>query len=380
MIFKRSTLLGSFCIAFSSFALAGPLQHAEIHKVINDVRIVDPDHGVSHSAALRDLIQGNLAVQTGMQSRAELLFQDQTLTRLGADSLFSFTPNTRDMTLDRGTMLLQVPKGLGGARIRTAAVTAAITGTTILLENKPGSHVKVLVLEGTLRLSFNGNRGHAVVLTPGRMIILHAGDKKLPKPVDVDLAKVVQTSTLVNPLKFKGNSRTQVKPLPSLGLIQHQISIQEGLKHSGRLTETDLLINANGHDVVAAASEQPMVAFAGGATSLASVLSVLDARERANGPVVNRPSSGSAIVAANGSVSTANTNPASTSKSTSNSTSGGGGQTGSGSSDTGSSTGNGNNSGNGNDSNNGDGSSNGKGHGNGDGKTKTKNKGKGKGD
>jgi cyclopropane fatty-acyl-phospholipid synthase-like methyltransferase len=64
-----------------------------------------------------------------------LLFRDQTLTRLGADTFFSFTQGTRDLTLERGTLLLQVPKGRGGARIRTAAVTASITGTTILLEH-----------------------------------------------------------------------------------------------------------------------------------------------------------------------------------------------------------------------------------------------------
>ena len=126
---------------------------------------------------MRDVIKDDLAVRTGIQSRAELLFQDNTLTRLGSDALFSFKAGTRDMTLDRGTMLLQVPKGLGGARIRTAAVTAAITGTTIMMENIPGSHVKVLVLEGSLRLSINGRLGESVVLNPGKMVILGAKER-----------------------------------------------------------------------------------------------------------------------------------------------------------------------------------------------------------
>ena len=53
-------------------------------------------------------------------------------------------------------MLLQVPKGIGGAKIRTAAVTASITGTTIMMEYHPKKSIKVLVLEGSLRLSVNG--------------------------------------------------------------------------------------------------------------------------------------------------------------------------------------------------------------------------------
>jgi len=56
------------------------------------------------------------------------------------------------MTLEKGSMLLQVPKGLGGANIHTAAVTAAITGTTIMMEYTPGQYSKVLVLERQLAL------------------------------------------------------------------------------------------------------------------------------------------------------------------------------------------------------------------------------------
>lgn len=83
-------------------------------KIVNDVRVVNPSNATVQTAKVRDLIKGDLAVRTGAQSRAELLFQDRTLTRLGAEALFSFKAGTRDMTLDRGTMLLQVPKGLGG--------------------------------------------------------------------------------------------------------------------------------------------------------------------------------------------------------------------------------------------------------------------------
>ncbi len=76
------------------------------------------------------------------------------------------------MALREGTMLLQVPKGLGGAKIRTAAVTAAITGTTIMLEHTPKKHIKVLVLEGSLRLSVNGTFGDSLLLLPGKMVIM----------------------------------------------------------------------------------------------------------------------------------------------------------------------------------------------------------------
>ena len=229
----------------ASTALAGPLQQAEINKIVNDVRVVDPHRGGARPASVRDVIKDDLAVRTGVQSRAELLFQDQTLTRLGADAFFSFTPGTRDMTLDRGTMLLQVPKGLGGARIRAAAVTAAITGTTIMIENVPGDHVKVLVLEGSLRLSLNGRFGETAVLNPGRMVIIGAKERALPKPVTVDLTKLVKTSALVDPAKFSGGKKAPAAPLPSMGLIQKEMAIQAGAKGRAELVETNQEIHGN---------------------------------------------------------------------------------------------------------------------------------------
>src|SRR5205085_9167379 len=99
-------------------------------------KVVDPVGG-DRTAKLDDIIRDEIALTTGIKSRSELLFQDNTLTRLGPESYFSFKTGTRDMTLQRGTMLLQVPKGLGGAKIHTAAITAAITCTTIRMEYLP---------------------------------------------------------------------------------------------------------------------------------------------------------------------------------------------------------------------------------------------------
>src|SRR4029077_14734660 len=132
---------------------------------------------------------------------------------------------TRDMTLQQGTLLLQVPKGLGGAKIHTASVTAAITGTTIMMEYVPNKDIKVLVLEGTLRLSMNGRFGDSLLLTPGKMVIMPPNARRIPDPVSVDLKKVVQTSTLVN-MKSGKKGKTadsKVPPLPSMPLIEEQI-------------------------------------------------------------------------------------------------------------------------------------------------------------
>ena len=236
-----SIVVLSFAIGGTS--LAGPLTQARVTKIINKVEVVDPAKG-AHAAALEETIKDEIGLKTGVKSRSELLFQDNTLTRIGPETSFSFKAGTRDLTLEKGTMLLQVPKNLGGTKIRTASVTAAITGTTIMMEYTPGKNIKVLVLEGSLRLSVNGGiLGDSVLLRPGRMVIMRPDAKRIPDPVAVDLRRIMKTSSLVTMTK-KAEAE-----LPSTGLIEKEIAQQDHEREKGGLIETNLVINGHGTNV-----------------------------------------------------------------------------------------------------------------------------------
>ncbi len=242
-----ATAVSLIPLTFSvQLATAGALTEAQVTKVINQVSLVDPQNG-ERPALVRDVVKDDLGLETGVKSRSELLFQDNTLTRLGAETFFSFKTGTRDLTLEKGSMLLQVPKGLGGAKIHTAAVTAAITGTTIMMEYIPARYIKVMVLEGSLRLSRNGLLGDSVVLTAGKMVIMRPDAKNIPEPVNVDLQHVVQTSTLVN---FPG-----AEPLPSTNLIHAAIADQQQQLAKTNLVPTNLVIG-KGTNVIVATNDQ----------------------------------------------------------------------------------------------------------------------------
>jgi len=234
------------CIFLAHPSAAGPLSSAEVTKIINRVSVIDPAKG-GHPAVMREVIKDDLGLRTGARSRSELLFQDNTLTRIGAETFFSFKTGTRDMTLEKGSMLLQVPKGLGGAKIHTAAVTAAITGTTIMMEYIPGSYIKVLVLEGSLRLSRNGTFGDSLLLRPGKMVIMRPDAKKIPDPIDVDLEQIVKTSTLVN---FPDEA-----PLPSMPLMQAAIDEQKKQLAKSDLVPTNMVIG-HGTKVIFASDDR----------------------------------------------------------------------------------------------------------------------------
>src|SRR5437879_12041201 len=101
-------VVGFYCVFSTHQSIAGPLTSAEVTKVINRVSVIDPAKG-THPAVLRDVIKDNLALQTGARSRSELLFQDNTLPRIGAETFFSCKTGTGDLSLGRKSMLLQVP-------------------------------------------------------------------------------------------------------------------------------------------------------------------------------------------------------------------------------------------------------------------------------
>src|SRR5512133_1487035 len=106
---------------------ADELKEAKVTQVIQDVRVL-PSNASPRPAAVNDDVRHGTAVQTGVQSRSELTFKDQTITRLGEKTIFSVGEGPRTIDLGSGQFLLYAPKKAGGAKIKAGAVTAAITG------------------------------------------------------------------------------------------------------------------------------------------------------------------------------------------------------------------------------------------------------------
>ena len=216
--------LAALCAAT---AQAATLDQATITRVINSVEVIPADRS-PEPASIGEVVRGGTDVRTGGGSRAQLTFPDQTLARLGANTLFSFERGTRRLDLENGSILLQVPKDAGGATIRSAPVTAAITGTTVMMEHSPGNpgSVKLIVLEGTVRLSLTGRLGESVLVGPGQMIAVAANARALPDPVTVDVKRILKTSKLI-----------KAGDLESMGLIMETVDDQQRMIAEGQLNE-----------------------------------------------------------------------------------------------------------------------------------------------
>jgi hypothetical protein len=106
---------------------ADELKEAKVTQVIQDVRVL-PSNASLRPAAVNDDVRHGTAVQTGVQSRSELTFKDQTITRLGEKTIFSVGEGLRAIDLGSGQFLLYAPKKAGGAKVKMGPVTAAISG------------------------------------------------------------------------------------------------------------------------------------------------------------------------------------------------------------------------------------------------------------
>jgi hypothetical protein len=118
-------------------ANAAELRTARVTQIINDVKLL-AGQAAPRAAVVNDNVGAGTAVRTGVDSRTELTFSDLTITRLGANTVFGFNEGARQVDLGSGAILVQVPRNEAEVKIRTAAVTAAITGGTALFESHKG--------------------------------------------------------------------------------------------------------------------------------------------------------------------------------------------------------------------------------------------------
>ncbi len=215
--------------------IAAELTQARVTQIVNDVKLL-PSGAAAMPAAINDNVADGSAVQTGMDSRTEVTFADQTLARLSANTIFSFNKGTRNLDLADGAMLLRVPKGASGAKISTAAVTAALGGTTVIVEFHPHAYLKFITLEGTARLYLKHRWGESVLVRAGEMLITNPDAKSLPDPVDVDLERLLKTSRLIIDFPTIGSEK----------LIAKETEKQQRAKSKKNLIDTNLVIFGKG--------------------------------------------------------------------------------------------------------------------------------------
>ena len=246
---RRVRWFAAVCIAATQLAgsaTGAQHQEAQVTVINHDVTLLAADDTTT-AASVNDKVPEGTGVRTGVDSRAELTFVDQTIARLGANTAFSFKDGARNLDLNEGVMMLQVPKGRG-VRIHAAGIAAAVGGTTVVFEYHAAVY-KFLTLEGTARLYRPGHLGDSVLVRAGQMVI-GKPNAALSDPVDFDVGRLLKTSHFI----------TDFPPLRSEKSMGYASEKQQRAKSKKHLIDTNLVIFGGGTNVSLVKPTQPAVA------------------------------------------------------------------------------------------------------------------------
>lgn len=160
---------------------ATPLTEALVETTRNDVLVQLKKQNFRPAKAKKDKLLPNDALQTGAVSLAELRFNDRSLARIGEKALFEFQPGTRDIRLERGTVLLLIQPKQGRTRVRTPNAAAGIRGSALFVRFIPNADPKddlgPITIVGALTNSdievSNQDGSQKYVLRAGQMAVVH---------------------------------------------------------------------------------------------------------------------------------------------------------------------------------------------------------------
>ena len=213
----------------TSHAGAAPLPSSTFTEVIREVNILPATSDTTVPAHLNDVLKAPDRVRTGPMSRAELTATDQTITRVGANTIFSFDGKNRTLNLDQGSLLFHAPQGIGGGIIKSGGAAAAVLGTTLIVVATPAGGFKVILIEGRGRVTLPD--GRSVKLRAGQLVFVLPGKEGFSPVYYFNLEKLTSTSLLINGFP---------DVLSSLPLIEKAIAQQQDALAFGNLSDTGL--------------------------------------------------------------------------------------------------------------------------------------------
>ena len=130
---KTITLLSAVLAGCLQLADAAPLTESTVTEIIKEVNLLPAGAAAATQAKLKDVVKAPDRVRTGAESRTELTAPDNTITRIGANTVFSFEAKDRVLNLEKGSLLFHSPKGAGGGTIKSGGASAAVLGTTLMV-------------------------------------------------------------------------------------------------------------------------------------------------------------------------------------------------------------------------------------------------------
>lgn len=144
--FLKKLILGlCITILLSNSALASStIKEGSIYKVRNQVDINYGEKPDWNQAKPGDVIVPQDSVRTGANSRADLLFNEGTLVRTGAGTIFRFPPGKRSFELTSGAALIMIRPEQGQSTINTPEAKVVSQGTALFVQHNPENSASLI--------------------------------------------------------------------------------------------------------------------------------------------------------------------------------------------------------------------------------------------
>ncbi len=188
--------------------------------------------------AVGNILGAGVTVESGANARSELTFVNRAVVRLGARTSLRLKDGSGAMELRDGAILFQIPKG-SDAEIVTAPIVVLSKGATGLLERNRDLYIKLLLLEGEVRVTLPGYLGESVVMEPGQIMIINPKATTLPGAVFFNIARTARTCRLLK----------DFPPLRGENLIAEEARKQANLTKKGDYVSSNLVIFGRGTQV-----------------------------------------------------------------------------------------------------------------------------------
>ncbi len=207
------------------------LNTLKFSEVFEKVLIIDAATQRSRPATVNDVLKAPDQVSTGGNSRAELVAPDGTVTRVGANTVFGFAADKREVNLQKGSVLFHSPTGKGGGTVSTEQAQAAVMGTTLIVTATESGGFKLLVLEGKAKATLP--TGNTVAVTAGQLTVVTPGRRDFSPVLNFRLKDQVAGSSLM-----KGFSA----PVASEAKVMDSVTRQERMIMEGRAEPTNMRV------------------------------------------------------------------------------------------------------------------------------------------
>ena len=197
----------------SAIAQSDLLTQAEIYKLVNRVQLLLKNQP-PRLAQVADVVQPLDAIKTATRARADLVFNEGSLVRLGGNAIFRFVPGSRSFQLRNGTGLFIFPPGDEGGTVVTPEAVVTAQGTTVWVQHNSDKHttsIGVLTENPRVPVTVATPQGEgAVVLDAGQRTDVKKGELTAVK--DMSLRRFYKVCHLATDLGTEAEIHSDTLP------------------------------------------------------------------------------------------------------------------------------------------------------------------------